>query len=116
MNRLRLCVPLRSERCACFSVSTDETWRAWRKDRADLSEVIATAESAIFTQKFEAAATGLLNANLISRDLGLADRKELTGREGGPIETKETSPIELARRIAFVLAQAVHHEQNEAEE
>ncbi len=94
---------------------TDETWRAWRNDRADLSEVIATAESAIYVQKFEGAAAGILNANLISRDLGLADRKELAGCEGGPIEIKEMSAIEIGRRVAFLLASGVHHQQNEAE-
>lgn len=42
----------------------------------------------IRTQKFEGAAVGLFNASIIARDLGLADKNELTGKDGGPIETK----------------------------
>jgi hypothetical protein len=29
---------------------------------------------------------------------------ELTGKDGGPIETADVSPLELARKIAFALA------------
>jgi hypothetical protein len=31
---------------------------------------------------------------------------EHTGKDGGPIETRELSPIELAQRISFALARA----------
>lgn len=31
---------------------------------------------------------------------------ELTGKDGGPIETKDVSPIDFARRAAFLFAQA----------
>ncbi len=31
---------------------------------------------------------------------------ELTGKDGGPIETKDVSDLETARRIAFLLAKA----------
>lgn len=36
-----------------------------------------------------------------------AERHEHTGKDGGPIETKDVSDTELARRIAFVLSSAV---------
>ena len=39
----------------------------------------------IKTQKFEGAAAELLNANIIARDLGLADKKELGGDPTRPI-------------------------------
>lgn len=87
---------------------SEETWRDWRKARADLSDVIQTVDAVIYTQKFEGAAAGLLNANLISRELGLADRQELTGKDGGPVKTQEGSNIEIARRIAFILASAMN--------
>jgi phage terminase small subunit len=35
-----------------------------------------------------------------------SEKVELTGKNGGPIETKEVSNLELARRIAFILKQA----------
>lgn len=55
----------------------------------------------IYTQKFEGAAAGLLAANIITRDLGLAEKSELTGANGGPIETKDMSARDLlAQRLA----------------
>lgn len=39
--------------------------------------VITRIEEIIYTQKFEGAAVGAFNANIIARDLGLADKKEL---------------------------------------
>lgn len=65
---------------------TDQTWINWRNHRPDLLEVIQWAEKVIKDQKFVAAAAGLLNANIISRDLGLADKTELTGPGGGPVQ------------------------------
>lgn len=38
--------------------------------------VITRVEETIYTQKFEGAAVGAFNANIISRDLGLVDKKE----------------------------------------
>lgn len=52
------------------------TWHGWKKTRPDLLEVITRAEETIREQKFGGAAAGLLNANIISRDLGLADKSE----------------------------------------
>ena len=43
----------------------------------DFSIVIRNIEEIIYTQKFEGAVVGAYNANIISRDLGLADRKEV---------------------------------------
>ena len=50
-------------------------------------------DQAIREQKFTAAAAGLLNGNLIARDLGLGDKvsNELTGKDGGPIETRNAN-------------------------
>lgn len=66
---------------------SDQTWRDWRTGRPDLVGVIAWAEKVIKDQKFVAAAAGLLNANIISRDLGLADKHELSGPGGGAIQS-----------------------------
>ncbi len=83
---------------------SDDTWRNWRKDRQDFFGVITRVEKIIRQQKFEGASADLLNPSIIARDLGLSDKQELTGKDGGPIETKEVSNIEAARRIAFILA------------
>lgn len=75
-----------------------------------LSPIINRVERLIWQQKFEGAAAGLLNANLISRELGLADWREHSGPDGQPLDTPPLSDFELARRIAFVLARAVHQQ------
>lgn len=80
-----------------------QTWRDYC-NREDYSEVTSRAESVIRSQKFAGAAADLLNANIIARDLGLADRKELTGKDGGPIKAETSianlSDDELARIAA----------------
>lgn len=64
---------------------TMSTWDEWRDSRPDLSEVIARAEGFIRRQKFEGASAELLNPNIIARDLGLADKNEHTGKDGGAL-------------------------------
>lgn len=89
----------------CIFLDIDETtWRAYGAKK-DFSPVTTRAERIIRDQKFSGAAADLLNANIIARDLGLADKSELTGKDGGPIETADkTDPVALARRVAFLLA------------
>lgn len=82
--------------CMFLDIGHD-TWIDWRKSRPDLSEVIMRAEAVIFQQKFAGAAADLLNANIIARDLGLAERSELTGKGGGPIQTETRTWREALR-------------------
>lgn len=84
---------------------TDQTWRDWREGRPDLLGVITRAERVMRQQKFEGASAGLLVPNIIARDLGLADRQEHTGRDGGPIRTEDMTARDLlADRIARLAA------------
>lgn len=46
------------------------------KKQKDFSLVITRIEEIIKTQKFEGAAVGAFNANIIARDLGMVDKKE----------------------------------------
>lgn len=55
---------------------TRETWGQWRK-QDDFSDVVTRVEDVIYSQKFSGAAADLLNANIIARDLGLADKTEV---------------------------------------
>jgi hypothetical protein len=41
--------------------------------------VVTRIKDIIYTQKFEGAAVGAYNSNIIARDLGLSDKKELSG-------------------------------------
>ena len=64
------------------------TWIDYKKDD-DFSTVIKQIENIFYEQKFTGAAADLLNANIISRDLGLADKKELSGPDGGAIRLSD---------------------------
>jgi hypothetical protein len=70
----------------------DISQQAWSeyKTRQGFGEVTARIDEIIRTQKFQGAAADLLNANIIARDLGLADKSELTGKDGAPIDTTLT--------------------------
>ena len=50
------------------------------RERPDInySEVITRIEEIIYCNKFEGAVAGFFNANIIARDLGLTDKKDLT--------------------------------------
>lgn len=75
------------------------------RERKEFSEVMEWIDGVIYTQKFEGAAVGTLNANFIARDLGLAERNEVTGRNGGPVQTEtlgaEQKLLEEARRLGI---------------
>lgn len=57
------------------------TWHDYKK-RDKYSEVTARIEDVMFEQKFSGAATGQFNANIIARDLGLADKQDLSSSDG----------------------------------
>lgn len=46
----------------------------------DFSKVVTRIRETVYRQKFEGAASGFLNANIIARDLGLTDKKEVDAK------------------------------------
>lgn len=90
--------------CIFLDISV-QGWHEYRAKQG-FSEVTSRVDDIIRTQKFEGASADLLNANIIARDLGLADKSEHTGKDGGPIQTEDVSDLEVARRVAFLLAKA----------
>lgn len=80
--------------CIFLDVS-HETWIQWRKDD-DFSEVIKQSEAIIYNQKLTGAAADLLNANIIARDLGLADKKDVTQQSNVHVSA-DMSPQDAAR-------------------
>jgi hypothetical protein len=72
-------------------------WEHMRKgnDLVGFAEVVEWAEEMMHSINFEGANAGLLNPMLIARQLGLADRTELTGRDGAPMETQTTDMTQL---------------------
>jgi len=68
--------------CLYFDCSR-EWWNEFKNSKhEDFIQVITRIEQIIYTQKFEGAVVGAFNANIISRDLGLIDKSELTGKDG----------------------------------
>ena len=84
--------------CLFLGISR-ETWNEWRSSRPDFSDTLREAEAVIYQQKFSGAAADLLNPNIIARDLGLAEKSEHSGPNGGPIKT-EVSADEAFERLA----------------
>jgi hypothetical protein len=63
-----------------FTLGVSEAgWRKWR-ERQDLVRVIEEVERVIYNQKFTGAAAGLLNANIIARELGLKEGLDHTSK------------------------------------
>lgn len=70
----------------CIFLDIDQTTWADYRSKEDFSRVTSRVEAIIRDQKFSGAAADLLNPNIIARDLGLAERNELTGKGGGAIQ------------------------------
>ena len=74
-----------------------ETWYAWKDSRPDLSDIQKTIEGVIYEQKFTGAAAGVLNHNIIVRELGLADKKET--EHSGTLQVSDLSDEQLDKKI-----------------
>jgi hypothetical protein len=72
-------------------------WGQYRlgNDLEGFKEVVEWAEDMMHTLNFEGGASGLLNPMLVARQLGLAERTELTGRDGGPMMQQTTDMTQL---------------------
>lgn len=61
--------------CVFLDISQN-TYRNYR-DKKPFLKVTRKIDNIIYNQKFEGASAGLLNANIIARDLGLAEKKDV---------------------------------------
>ena len=68
----------------CLFLGVDQTtWNRWKEgEDKDFCRVTREVEEVIYSQKFAGAAADLLNANIIARDLGLADKSDHTSSDG----------------------------------
>lgn len=80
--------------CLFLDVSCKQ-WAEWRDSRPDLGGVITRVESAIYEQKFTGAAADLLNPNIIARDLGLADKRQLGNDPDNPLPAQQVTIFAL---------------------
>lgn len=71
-----------------YAEIASSTFYLYEKQEA-YSEIISRIRDVIYTQKFEGAAVGAFNANIIARDLGLKDQTDLTtgGEKISPVIT-----------------------------
>ena len=58
-----------------------QSWSDYRS-RAEFSDIVNAIDDTIRTQKFDGAVAGLMNPNIIARDLGLVDKQDLTSSDG----------------------------------
>lgn len=86
---------MRAMTVAGLCLFLDISQQAWSeyKQRQGYGDVTSAIDSVIRSQKFAGAAADLLNANIIARDLGLSDKQEHTGPNGGPIEVKRIERV-----------------------
>ena len=94
--------------CIFLDIS-QQAWSEYKR-RQGYGEVSTRIDEVIRTQKFAGAAADLLNANIIARDLGLADKQEFTGQGGGPILTEVSPTRDIAKAIISLLGRAVPQE------
>ncbi|MEJ8803144.1 DNA-packaging protein [Pontibacter sp. H249] len=85
--------------CLYLDVNTKYFNDFKKAGREDFSEVLTRIEETIYTQKFEGAAVGTFNASIIARDLGLADKKEISGE----VETKQQDLSHLSYEQLYEL-------------
>lgn len=95
---------------ALYVDASKNFWQEFKKaGHEDFLGVISRIEDVIYTNKFEGAAVGAFNANIIARDIGLADKQEVTGAGGGAIKTQsETNfdPSGLSDDVLLAIAAA----------
>jgi len=70
---------MRAMTVASLCIFLDISMSSWQnyREREDYVAVTTRVDDIIKTQKFQGAAAGLLNPNIIARDLGLSDKAEL---------------------------------------
>jgi hypothetical protein len=91
--------------CLHLGIS-QKTWGNYANRGEDFLQVTTWAEAVMFEQKFSGAAADMLNANLIARELGLADKQSITGKDDGPLQIDATiSPSDKLRSMVKQIAE-----------
>ncbi len=81
----------------------DETWRNYRQAQGyeEYFGIVKKVEYVIRTQKFTGAAAGLLNPNIIARDLGLSEKQETT--HSGSVSYSDLTEEQLDNKLKALL-------------
>ena len=75
--------------CVFADIDTS-TFENYRK-KNDFIGITTHIDNIVRTQKFEGAAAGLLNPNIIARDLGLTDKKEVDVKANNKVDLSKLS-------------------------
>ncbi|NML70055.1 hypothetical protein HHL23_09600 [Chryseobacterium sp. RP-3-3] len=70
--------PTKEELSIYLGFAKWESLKNYKEYTEDFLEVITWAETVIYNWKLKYTAIGVLNANIIARDLGIADKQDLT--------------------------------------
>ena len=93
----------------CFFIGISRQGWSEYKAKQDFSYIVEQIEAVIFSQKFEGASGGFLNASIISRELGLADKQDIT-TNGESINKQSLDVSKLSdeqlRSLDTIIAQA----------
>lgn len=73
----------------------ESTWYDYKK-KPDFSGVVYAIDRVMFEQKFSGAASGEFNANIIARDLGLADKAEIEQSVTAAVDVKADVTVKSA--------------------
>lgn len=79
---------------------TRETWTQYGR-KEGFSDIVQSVNNLLYAEKFSGAAADLLNANIISRELGLKDRQQIEMKE----DITQLSDEELIARIEAIKKQ-----------
>lgn len=77
--------------CVYLGISL-ETWCQYRDRFPDVTREV---DALVRDAKLAGAAAELLNPNIVARDLGLGEKTEISGPNGGPIATEVTLNIKF---------------------
>lgn len=87
--------------CLFLDISP-RSWHGWRDTKDDdFLRIIERVDQIIRDQKFSGAAAGLLNANIIARDLGLRDASDV--KHSGSVGVHDLSDEELDAKLRELL-------------
>ena len=101
--------------CIFLDISQD-TWEDYKK-REDFIGITTRVEGIIYSQKLEGAAADLLNSNIIARELGLSDKKELDlSNPDGSLAPKTIDASKLSTDALRELASVMNEHSTEADE
>ena len=82
---------------------SERTWQEYRASD-DYRDVCEEIEAAIRDERETGAAVGILDSNFVAKLIGLTEKREITGKDGGPVEhtfdAKKLSDAALEEIIA----------------